>query len=382
MCLRQHEKIIITFQLNFFGNTLKNKEVNNYIGYIMSKQKPRRVITQPYDYSVQDLVNKIEEKDIDLTPDYQRNYVWDITDDEQNKKSRLIESLLLNIPIPVIYFAEQVETLKYEVIDGQQRLRTFLDFLNDKFELKKLEIRTDVNGKKYSDLDQKDKDEIRKRSIRAIVILNDSDEEIKYEVFERLNLGSIQLTPQEIRNNTLRGSFNDLLKDLASDTDFRSLIKLRLKSDQNNMAHEELILRFFAYHGSGLKRVDQLSFFLTKYMKENRHLGVEQISELRSLFHETIKKIGKFLGSDAFSIFKGKTNTWNTTSNRLVFEAEMLAFSQVPESEIKVTPEQFLSKLKSLMVNDKDFQKALDKAGGRKIKERVEAVITLLMDTK
>jgi len=344
----------------------------------MNKQKPRRVITQPYDYSVQDLVNKIEEKDIDLTPDYQRNYVWDINDDDENKKSRLIESLLLNIPVPVIYFAEQEETLKYEVIDGQQRLRTFLDFLNDKFELKKLEIRNDVNGKRYSDLDKKDKDEIRKRSIRAIVILNDSDEEIKYEVFERLNLGSIQLTPQEIRNNTLRGSFNDLLKKLASDKDFRSLIKLRLKSDQNNMAHEELILRFFAYHESGLKRVDQLSFFLTKYMKENRSLDVDKISELKDLFHSTIQKINKFLGDNAFSIFKVKTNKWNTTSNRLVFEAEMLAFSQVPENEIKITQEGFLSKLKSLMVNDKEFQKALDKAGGRKVKERVEAVKTLL----
>jgi len=344
----------------------------------MNKQKPRRVITQPYDYSVQDLVNKIQEKDIDLTPDYQRNYVWNINDDAENKKSRLIESLLLNIPVPVIYFAEQEETLKYEVIDGQQRLRTFLDFLNDKFELKNLKIRSDVNGKKYSDLDQKDKDEIRKRSIRAIVILNDSDEEIKYEVFERLNLGSIQLTPQEIRNNTLRGPFNDLLKDLASDKDFRSLIKLRLKNDQNNMAHEELVLRFFAYHESGLKRVDQLSFFLTKYMKENRNLNADKISELKILFHETIKKINKFLGDNAFSVFKINTNKWNTTSNRLVFEAEMLAFSQVHENKINITPEEFLSRLKSLMVHDKEFQKALDKAGGRKVKERVDAVITLL----
>jgi len=166
--------------------------------FIMSEERPRRVITQPYDFSVQDLVNKIESKDIDLTPDYQRNYVWGGDNDNENKRSRLIESLLLNIPIPVIYFAEQKETLKYEVIDGQQRLRTFNDFLNDEFELKDLDVRSDVNGKKYSQLEPIDKNEIRKRSIRAIVILNDSDEEVKYEVFERLNLGSIQLTPQEL----------------------------------------------------------------------------------------------------------------------------------------------------------------------------------------
>ena len=344
----------------------------------MNKQKPRRVITQPYDYSVQDLVNKIRDGDINLTPNYQRNYVWDINDDDENKKSRLIESLLLNIPIPVIYFAEQEETLTYEVIDGQQRLRTFEDFLNDKFKLNKLLVRDDVNGKFYSELDQKDKNEIRKRSIRAIVILNDSDEEIKYEVFERLNLGSIQLTPQEIRNNTLRGSFNNLLKELANSDEFRKLINLRLKSDKNNMAHEELVLRFFAYNDSELKRVDQLSYFLTKYMKENKNLDEDKLQEFKILFNNTINKIKKYLGDKAFSIFKPKTEKWNTTSNRLVYEAEMLAFSQIDEHEIKTTPEAFILSLKDLMINDDDFKKSLNKAGGKKVKERVEAVKKLL----
>ncbi len=247
----------------------------------MSEERPRRVITQPYDFSVQDLVNKIESKDIDLTPDYQRNYVWGGDNDNENKRSRLIESLLLNIPIPVIYFAEQKETLKYEVIDGQQRLRTFNDFLNDEFELKDLDVRSDVNGKKYSQLEPIDKNEIRKRSIRAIVILNDSDEEVKYEVFERLNLGSIQLTPQEIRNNAFRGSFNNLLKELSNNSDFKSMIKFRLDSDQNNMAREELILRFFAYHENELKKVTNLSYFLTKYMKNNQNIDQEKIAELK-----------------------------------------------------------------------------------------------------
>ncbi len=342
------------------------------------KKTPRRIVAQPYDFSVQDLVDKIGSGDIDLKPDYQRNYVWGANDEHENKRSCLIESLLLNIPIPVIYFAEQAETLKYEVIDGQQRLRTFQDFLNDKFKLAKLEIRDDVNDKFYSELPQRDKDEIRKRSIRAIVILNESDDEIRYEVFERLNLGSIQLTPQEIRNNTLRGRFNDLLKELAADETFRSLINLRLKSDQNNMAHEELILRFFAYHYSDLKRVDQLSYFMTKFMKENKDMPPEQIEEYRALFQSTIKKIKKYLGSKAFSIYQVKNRTWNTTSNRLLYEAEMLAFAQIKEQDIKITPTKFKASLQKLMETNKDFQKALDKSGGRKIDERVTAVKSLL----
>jgi hypothetical protein len=292
----------------------------------------------------------------------------------------LIESLLLNIPIPVIYFAEMAETLVYEVIDGQQRLQTFQDFLNDKFSLTRLEIRSDVVGKKYSDLSQGDKDKIRKRSIRAIVILNDSDEDVKYEIFERLNLGSVKLTSQEIRNNTLRGSFNDLLKELANHPEFKPLLKLRLKSDESNMSREELVLRFFAYHNSELKRVAQLSFFLTKYMKINKDLNEEGIDLLRKLFHETVAKIRKYLGEKAFSNVLPKTGNWNTTTNRLLYESEMLAFAKVSEIDIKVTPKEFQSKLKNLIKTNNDFNKALSSSGGLKIDERVNAVTNLLLD--
>jgi len=344
----------------------------------MKKTTPRRILTQPYDFSIQDLVDKIKIGDIDLKPSYQRNYTWATNDDTENKRSRLIESLLLNIPIPIIYFAEQEETLKYEVIDGQQRLKTFEDFLNNKFVLKDLEIRGDVNGKKYSDLDQRDQDEIRKRSVRAIVILNESDEEVKYEVFERLNMGSVQLTPQEIRNNTLRGSFNDLIKKLAEDSLFRKRLKLRLKNDQDNMAYEEMVLRFFAYHKKGLKRVDNLSYFLTQFMKNNQNMKEDELGDYRKLFEETITKVNKYLGDKSFSVFLKNTNNWYPTSNRALYDAEMLAFSTTIETDIVVTPKEFTNKLKQLM-DDEEFKKSLKKeAGSKQISTRVESVINIL----
>ncbi len=346
----------------------------------MKNTKPRRIIAQPYDFSIQDLVDKIKTKDIDLKPDYQRNYTWATNDEKENKRSRLIESLLLNIPIPIIYFAEQEETLKYEVIDGQQRLKTFEDFLNDKFELKDLEIRSDVNGKKYSELEQKDRDEIRKRSVRAIVILNESDEEVKYEVFERLNLGSVQLTPQEIRNNTLRGSFNDLLKELAQNSLFRKRLNLRLKKDQDNMAYEEMVLRFFAYYKKGLKRVENLSYFLTEFMKENRSIDSEKINEYKSIFYETLNKVDKYLGKKSFSIYLKNTKSWYPTSNRALYDAEMLAFSLILENEIVVKPKDFIKNLMKLMDDDK-FKKSLKKeAGSEQISTRVNSIKDLLIN--
>jgi len=343
------------------------------------KKTPRRILAQPYDYSVQDIVDKIKTKDIDLNPDYQRNYVWAANDETQHKCSRLIESLLLNIPIPVIYFAEQAETLKYEVIDGQQRLYTFYRFLNDDFILNGLEIRDDVNGKKYSELAQKDRDEIRKRSIRAIVILNESDEEIKYEVFERLNLGSIQLTPQEIRNNTLRGSFNDLLKELSERPLFKKMLNLRLKSDQKNMAHEELVLRFFAYHDSGYKRAKNLSYFLTEFLKTNQNPSKSALIKYTNLFDITIKLVDKYLKDHAFSSFGTKTGKWTTKSNRSLYDAEMLAFSSFIDKDIKVTPAQFKKRLEKLMA-DAEFRKSLhSQAGGTMIEKRVSKIKDILL---
>jgi len=338
--------------------------------------KPRRVITQPYDYSVQDLVDKIESEDIELRPDFQRNYVWATNDEKENKRSRLIESLILNIPIPVIYFAEK-ETLEYEVIDGQQRLQTLKDFLDDKFLLHGLEIREDLIGKKYSDLDKKTQDLIRKRSIRAIVILNDSDEDVKFKVFERLNLGSIPLTSQEIRNNTMRGKFNDLLKELAKNTVFRKLLKLKLIKDSTNMAYEEMILRFFAYYEKNLKRSEILSTFLTRYMKEKENISDEEIQYLKLLFLSTINKINKYLGDVAFSNLS-TLDTWNPTSNRAVYDAEMLSFASIDDVEIVTSKEVLEEKLKELMKNEK-FKKSLDEqSGGKKIEYRVDAIKNLL----
>tara|TARA_R110002073_G_scaffold74100_10_gene181366 strand:+ start:16288 stop:17346 length:1059 start_codon:yes stop_codon:yes gene_type:complete len=343
------------------------------------KKSPRRILAQPYDYSVQDIVDKIATGDIDLNPDYQRNYVWASNDDAQNKCSRLIESLLLNIPIPVIYFAEQAETLKYEVIDGQQRLYTFQRYLTDDFALTGLEIRDDVNGKKYSELVQRDRDEIRKRSIRAIVILNESDEEVKYEVFERLNLGSIQLTAQEIRNNTLRGSLNELLKDLADETLFNEMLNLRLKSDDKNMAREELVLRFFAYHASGYKRAKNLSYFLTEFMKNNQNPSKTRLAELSRLFKKTIGLVSKYLGDDAFANFSEKSNEWASLSNRSLYDAEMLAFADFVDGEILITPKVFKEELKKLLLQDAEFKKSLHaQAGGKMIEKRVAAIKAII----
>lgn len=197
----------------------------------------RKLITQPYDLGVRSIREDIRSGRISLNIAYQRKYVWD-----SGKASRLIESLLLNVPIPVCYFAEDDDGV-YEVIDGLQRLTTIKKFLDDEFALTGVSVLSELNGEKFSDLAPKDQRRLESRTIRCIVITADSHPDIKFDVFERLNTGAASLTAQELRNSVYRGPFNDSLKNLARKDYFTELVG---SFTNKRMGHEELVLRYFA----------------------------------------------------------------------------------------------------------------------------------------
>ncbi|WP_349426572.1 DUF262 domain-containing protein [Microbacterium sp. LWS13-1.2] len=197
----------------------------------------RKLVTQPYDLGVRSIREDIRGGRISLNIAYQRKYVWD-----SGKASRLIESLLLNVPIPVCYFAEDDDGV-YEVIDGLQRLTTIRKFLDNEFALTGASVLSELNGMKFDDLEPRDQRRLEGRTIRCIVITADSHPDIKFDVFERLNTGAASLTAQELRNSVYRGPFNDSLKDLAKKTYFTDLLG---SFTNRRMGHEELLLRYFA----------------------------------------------------------------------------------------------------------------------------------------
>ena len=161
----------------------------------------RRVIPDKTDPPIRDICERIDTNTMIADADFQRKYVWD---DKPIVKSRLIESVLLNIPIPVIYTAETLDG-KEEVIDGQQRIITFHGFKNNEFPLKGLQILSELNGKYFKELDKELQEKFLKRGITVIKLLLDSQKDIKFEVFVRLNRGSVQLNEQELRNCIYRG---------------------------------------------------------------------------------------------------------------------------------------------------------------------------------
>ena len=166
--------------------------------------------------------------------------MWDAT-----RSSRLIESVLLGVPLPIIYLAEEPEGNE-SVIDGQQRLTSFFEFLDGTLKLSGLRVRETLNGMKFPELPKEAQSIIKKTSLRAITIKRESDKDLKFEIFERLNSGSVALNDQELRNCIYRGPYLKLLKELSEDPDFRKL--LNFSGPDKRMRDVEMVLRFAAFY--------------------------------------------------------------------------------------------------------------------------------------
>lgn len=282
----------------------------------------RKVVTQPYDLSIQTLAEQWE-SGLLILPDLQREYVWN-----NGKASRLVESLLLNIPIPILYFAEN-EDAQYEIIDGHQRIKSVVRFLNNEFRLSGVGVLHEYKGRRYHQLPEKEQRFLKMRTLRAVIIGSDSHPTMRFEIFERLNSGSISLNSQELRNSLYRGSFNQLLRRLAKHDDLRFTIDT--KSPRRRMVDEELLLRFFALHQEYPNYKTPLKRFLNEFMAAERDAEPERLDELESIFQAAISLAREHLGECAFRVTDSSGKLLEKPVNRALFDSQMLAFSWVTE---------------------------------------------------
>lgn len=279
----------------------------------------RKLVTQPYDLGVRSIREDIRSERISLNISYQRKYVWD-----SGKASRLIESLLLNVPIPVCYFAEDEEGV-YEVIDGLQRLTTIQRYLDNEFALAGVSVLSELNGTKFDDLSPKDRRRLESRTIRCIVITADSHPDIKFDVFERLNTGAARLTAQELRNSVYRGNFNTSIKALCKEDYFTSLVG---NSAGKRMEHEELVLRFFALVEGIENYRPPLRQLLNKYMRYHRHDVVNDDSA--ALFESVCSSVSLVFGEKPFQAPGSKNPV-----NKALFDALMVSVAYCDRNELE-----------------------------------------------
>lgn len=240
------------------------------------------------EYSVELLAGKMSKGEF-VVPTYQRAYTW-----EEDRKSRFIESLVLGLPIPFLFFWEMPDG-KLEIVDGSQRLRTIEEFVHGDLRLGELDSLTALSGFKFSDLPESRQRKIYNRSIRGIVLNEHADEQARFDMFERINTGSKVANKAEVRRGALAGPFMDLIIELADMPMFVALAPVS-KKELDEREREELLARFFAYSDGLEGYKDRPSEFIFNYVKRtNVQVAVnpDLLDHYRARFNDTMDFISR-----------------------------------------------------------------------------------------
>jgi Protein of unknown function DUF262 len=266
-------------------NTPTPEQIDEAEAQIVEQSK--RIEFYITEYSVEILAQKMRSGDY-VVPGYQREFTW-----EPERRSRFIESLIMGLPIPFIFFWEMPDG-KLEIVDGSQRLRTIEEFLQGDLRLGDLEQLTHLSRLTFNDLPESRQRKIKNRSIRGIVLNEHADEAARFDMFERINTGSKIANKAEVRRGALAGPFLDLVIELAADSVFQSLAPVSRKRESER-EYEELVTRFFAY-GDGLENYhDRPSDFMFNYSKA-MNLGMADSPLLRDSYRNRFSETMAFIG--------------------------------------------------------------------------------------
>lgn len=325
-------------------------------------------------WGILDIKRKFDEGNLIVQQDFQRRDVWDNV-----KKSRLIESMLRGIPIPSIY-VEEVEEGKYVVIDGQQRINSIIEYLNEDFGLRGLSLLEGLMNKKYNNIKGIQELNVRFQDAKIhVIIITSENEEIKYEIFDRLNTGAVKLTAQELRNCKYHGEYNDLIKELAEDEDFKPLLGNYYDIFHKRMKNEELVLRFFAFnntHPDDYK--PPIKRFLDREMESPdrgiRELSDKEIEESKNIFKKSVRLTKEVFGKNAFRKFDVGSNKevngkWGKQINTALFDIEICGFAKYDKNIIQCK-DSIYEELIYMMTQDSDFIRSIGDKNYEKDKVR------------
>lgn len=316
--------------------------------------KDRRVVTQPYDLAIDNLIQQINSgilflRPISNRPKFQRQYVW-----SDKLASRLVESVLLNVPIPPCYLSEN-DDCEYDVIDGQQRIYSLYRFVENQFALRDLTAIPELNGLRFFELPSKEQRKIRTHTLRCTVIKNESHSEIKFDVFERLNSSTMPLNAQELRNCMYRGALNNLLGELSFE---KKWLKIRgRKTPDKRLADEEIILRFFSFQIMGIHNYKTpLKSWLNDTACLGRKFSDQKIGDLRNKWHSSLDVcLELFDHSACFRRPKSKA------INRALYDLLMYTASQITVETAKSKKTQFLESYTNLL-KDTEFEDLISRS--------------------
>lgn len=357
---------------------------------LQQKAKERTVKTQNVEYDLETLVKKISIGTIKLDPDYQRRHRW-----SELTSSRLIESLILNIPVPVVYISQDVdvdddfstESSRYTVIDGQQRLTAIKRYIQNEYQLQGLEALPELNGYYYRELPSFLFRRLEERTIRCMRIDSTLDQQVKFDIFERLNTGSVKLEAQELRNATSRGPFNELIKNLSENESFRNFIQVGNINPYDNpkvqkMEDVELVLRFFALSFGRYKELKKgFGEFLSLSQSFFNECSEQEINIMKENFLNVIDVMDIYNEKQPFAKYRLVGSDWKKMSsfNAAVYDAYMAGITNVFSHDfIRDNKYEIANKLKGSvnLFKDADFFASVSGSvnDANKVKFRIEAM--------
>lgn len=328
-------------------------------------ENSKRVFVEKKDFPLSTIRDMFDEGEIIPQPEYQRDFVYD-----EIKSSKLVESALMGIPIPTIYLCEESDGT-FSIIDGQQRMTSFVKFLKNEFKLKKLEELKELNGLYFKDLDKNTQRTIKNTSLNTI-ILTEKSQELKYEIFARLNQGSVALTKQELRNCIYRGTFNNLLENIAETNKYLTDLFVNENKRKN---YQSYILRFFA-----LRNLNEYSSSIDKtmniYMSKHQYDDDETIQKHKKLFNGTIDIIKQILGEKAFCAYDRQNGTFMNKFSGSIYDSIAIAFSMFNSHDLIKHADKIRNRIIDIKINNQTYQDFTYAATGSK--ERVIGRIMLI----
>ena len=295
-----------------------------------------------------------------VDPEWQRRYVWDT-----KRASRLIESFLIDLPIPVVYLAGTEEG-KYEVIDGLQRLTSVFDYFENKYVLSDLEIERGLNGKTFSQLEGNLQNKLEDATLTTFELARTTPKDLMFLIFERLNTGGMALNDMEIRNCLYRGGLNNLLKDLAENTDFKTCISQA--GIEKRLTDRTLVLRFLAfYERTYTKARKGLKSFFNEFFQTYRNPTPDKIKEFTDAFNKSMRACRTIFGDKAFRLRRHNERgggEWTPRINASILQTIAVSFTDYDIGQLTRAADRIFEAYISLLAEDDRWVQAVTAATG------------------
>ena len=330
-----------------------------------TKEYPVEILVKKYIEGIDDDTNEL------FIPDYQRELIWD-----EARQSKFIESVILGMPIPYIFVADihddENDEARLEIIDGTQRIRTLTRFVHNELTLSGLKELEHLNGFKFADLLLPRQRRFNRITLRMIQLTETASEEVRRDLFERINTGSVDLNEMEKRRGIQRGLFLDLIEELSENHKFRRELCAFSDTAVRSREPQEFVLRFFAFLNNYTNFNGKVNIFLDEYLNQINNDKNFDREKTRLEFESMLKFVEKYLPK---GFRQGKEHARTTT--RIKFESLSVGIALALRKSSNLEPKS------TEWLNSKEFKdytKSTASSSNKKVVGRIEYVRDRLLD--